>query len=102
MLDIGFNPIGDDGILLLINELQYNCTLLLLCVAFCDITAKGNYSMVYECPKLYTLKFSLSLYTVQLYHMIHHTTAPYDTSLKIYSNSYRYNPIVNLNVAQGD
>ena len=42
VLDVGGNPIGDDGMLLLSSTLQYNTILTELMVSDCGLSVKGS------------------------------------------------------------
>ena len=47
ILDVSSNPIGDDGILLISSELQYNNVLTKLKVAECGLSTKGIFCCFY-------------------------------------------------------
>jgi len=43
VLDISGNPIGDDGVSLIIEQLKHNYSLAELNIETCNISAKGNH-----------------------------------------------------------
>jgi len=46
VLNVGGNPIGDDGISLMVDHLHHNTTLNELNVQLCGVSAKGTISIV--------------------------------------------------------
>ena len=41
-LDVGFNEFGDDGISMILEELQHNNSLTKLSVSYCGLSVKGE------------------------------------------------------------
>ena len=54
-LDISHNCIGDDGILIVSEELQQNSTLTMLRMIDCGFTAKGDHNDIYVSNYYYCL-----------------------------------------------